>query len=66
MTSMSRWLAKASTEDLVKAFREAAKELGCNRSEQRFQEAPFAIGRYKPVKEPSKRSKSSRKVARRR
>jgi hypothetical protein len=46
--------AKANAEDLVKAFREAAKELGCNRSEQRFQEALFAIGRYKPVKEPIK------------
>jgi hypothetical protein len=47
----------------VKAFRKAAKELGCNQSEQRFQEALFAIGRYKPVKGPSKRSKLSRKVA---
>jgi hypothetical protein len=53
-------MAKANLEDLVNAFRKAAKELGCNQSEQRFQEALFAIGTYKPVKGLSKGSKSSR------
>jgi hypothetical protein len=49
-------IAKPNPEELVKAFRKAAKELGCNQSEQRFQDALFAIGRHKPVKELTKRS----------
>jgi hypothetical protein len=59
-------MAKANLEDVVNAFRKAANELGCNQSEQRFQETLFAIGTYKPVKEPPKGSKSSRKVKPRR
>jgi hypothetical protein len=35
-------------QDVVKAFRKTAKELGCCQSDQRFQEALFSIGRYKP------------------
>jgi hypothetical protein len=57
---------KANPEDLVKAFRKAAKELGCLQSDQRFREELFAIGRYKQVREPAKRSKSSRKIIPRR
>ena len=34
-------------DKLVKAFRKVAKELGCDKSEQRFQEALFTIGRQK-------------------
>jgi hypothetical protein len=56
-------IAKGNPQDLVKAFRKVAKELGCNQSEQRFQEALFAIGRYKPPRESSKRPRSSGKVA---
>jgi hypothetical protein len=44
-------------EDVVKAFRKAANELGCCQSEERFQEALFAIGGNKPAREPSKRSR---------
>ena len=38
---------KPNPEELVMAFRKAAKELGCDKSEQRFQEALFAIGTQK-------------------
>jgi glycine/D-amino acid oxidase-like deaminating enzyme len=55
--------ARGNPRDLVRAFRKVAKELGCNQSEQRFQEVLVAIGRYKSVKETSKRPKSARKVA---
>ena len=55
--------AKGNPRDLVKAFQKIAKELGCNQSQQRFQEVLVAIGRYKSAKESSKRPKSSRKVA---
>jgi hypothetical protein len=40
--------AKTNVEDLVSAIRKAAKELGCIESEERFQEALFAIGKHKP------------------
>jgi hypothetical protein len=56
-------ITKASPRDVVKAFQKAAKELGCDQSEQRFQEALFALGRYKPTKFPANPSKSSGKVA---
>jgi hypothetical protein len=53
-------MVKPSPEELVKAFRKAAQELGCNKSEQRFQEALFAIGTqkigtHKPARPFSKR-----------
>ena len=38
---------KPNPEELVRAFREAARKLGCDKSEQRFQEALFAIGTQK-------------------
>jgi hypothetical protein len=50
-------------EDVVKAFRKAASELGCQ-SEQRFQEVLFAIGTHKPVK-PSPKGSSRRAPSRR-
>jgi hypothetical protein len=34
---------KSNPEELVKAFRRVAKKLGCDKSEQRFQEVLFAI-----------------------
>jgi hypothetical protein len=40
----------------------AAKELGCNQSECRFQEVLFAIGRDKPTRKPAYRRRASRKV----
>jgi hypothetical protein len=55
-------ITKANPRDVVKAFQKAAKELGCGQSEQRFQEALFALGRYKPTKVPANPSKSSRKI----
>jgi hypothetical protein len=54
---------KPNPEKLVMAFRKAAKKLGCDKSEQRFQEALFAIGTQKigdarkPVGPFSKRSR---------
>jgi hypothetical protein len=52
---------KANPSEVVKAFRRAAKDLGCLQSEQRFQDALFVIGRHKPTKQPGKR-RPSRKV----
>jgi hypothetical protein len=45
-------------DDVVKAFRKAANELGCCQSERRFQEALFVIGRHKPPKARGKRRSS--------
>jgi hypothetical protein len=61
-----RNMTKRNAEELVKAFRKAAKELDCNLSEQRFQEVLFAIGTHKPVRRSSRRAKFSRKVTPRR
>jgi len=46
-------MIKPNAEEVVKAFRKAAKELGCNQSEQRFQDVLFAIGRDKPLRRAS-------------
>jgi hypothetical protein len=54
-------MVKPNAEEVVKAFRKAAKELGCNQSEQRFQDVLFVIGRDKPVRRASKSPKVSRK-----
>jgi len=46
-------MAKKATPDpgeVVKAFRKAAKDLGCHQSEQRFQDTLFIIGRTQPGK----------------
>jgi hypothetical protein len=54
-------IVKSNPEKLVRAFRKVAKKLGCDKSEQRFQEALFAIGTQKvgdarkPVEPFSKR-----------
>ena len=37
-------MVKPNPEELVRAFREAARKLGCDKSEQRFEEALYAIG----------------------
>jgi hypothetical protein len=57
-------MIKPNAEEVVKAFRKAAKELGCNQSEQRFQDVLFAIGRDKPLRRASKSPKVSRKAKR--
>jgi hypothetical protein len=57
-------MVKPNAEEVVKAFRKAAKELGCNQSEQRFQDVLFAIGRDKPPRRASKSSKVSPKAKR--
>jgi len=49
----------SNPEDVVKAFRKAARELGCYQSERRFQEALFEIGRHKPEKRASRGSRRS-------
>ena len=40
-------VVKPTLEEVVKAFRKPAKDLGCDESEQRFRETLFAIGRQK-------------------
>jgi hypothetical protein len=57
-------MVKPNAKEVVKAFRKAAKELGCNQSEQRFQDVLFAIGRDKPLRRASKSPKVSRKAKR--
>jgi len=51
--------ANSTPDDVVKAFRKAASELGCYQSERRFQETLFEIGRHKPEKRASSRSRSA-------
>jgi hypothetical protein len=51
----------STPDDVVKAFRKAASELGCYQSERRFQEALFEIGRHKPEKRPSNNSPPNRR-----
>jgi hypothetical protein len=58
-------VVKPKPEELVKAFRNAAKELGCDKSEEQFQETLFAIdtqkiGTQKPVGQISKRGRKSK------
>jgi hypothetical protein len=53
-------MVKLSPEQVVKAFRKAAKDMGCDESEERFRETLFAIGTQKtgkqtPVRQISKR-----------
>ncbi len=40
--------AKHDPNDQVKAFRNAARELGCDDNEERFQEILRTIGKQKP------------------
>jgi hypothetical protein len=57
-------MVKANADEVVKAFRKAAKEMGCDQSEQRFQDVLFSIGRDKPLRRASKSPKVSRKAKR--
>ncbi len=43
---------KPTPDDQVKAFRKAARELGCDESEERFQEALRTIAKRKPRPQP--------------
>jgi hypothetical protein len=57
-------MVKSNPEELVKAFRRVAKKLGCDKSEQRFQEVLFAIGTqkggaHKPAGQLSKRGSNA-------
>jgi hypothetical protein len=45
-------------------FPQRAKEMGCDQSQQRFQDVLFAIGRDKPLRRASKSPKVSRKAKR--
>jgi hypothetical protein len=54
--------AKATPDDQVKRFRKAARELGCDESEERFQEALRTVAKHKP-KEP-KPKKTNRVISR--
>jgi hypothetical protein len=57
-------MIKPNADEVVKAFRKAAKEMGCDQSQQRFQDVLFAIGRDKPLRRASKSPKVSRKAKR--
>ena len=56
---------KPTPEEVVSAFRKAAKDLGCDESEERFRETLFAIGTQKiwdankPVRATSKQSQKA-------
>jgi hypothetical protein len=43
--------------DQVRAFRKAARELGCDDSEERFKEALRAVAKHKPQPQPTKKRK---------
>jgi hypothetical protein len=46
-----------SENEQVKAFRKAARELGCDESEERFQEALRAVAKQKPKGKASEKRK---------
>ena len=48
---------KNKPADQVKAFRKAARELGCDESEERFQEALRTVAKHKPQPQQSKKDK---------
>ena len=45
---------KSPSSDQVKAFRKAARELGCDESEDRFKEALRTVAKAKPHQQPKK------------
>jgi hypothetical protein len=51
---------KRKSDDQVKEFRKAARELGCDVSEERFQEALRTVAKHKPqpVKDIAKRKRA--------
>ena len=51
-------MVKLSPEELVKAFRKVARELGYDKSEERFQEALFTIGQQKMSDAPKPKGAS--------
>jgi hypothetical protein len=53
-----RKLSKETPADQVKAFRKAARELGCDDNEDRFKEALRTVAKAKPhPQEPKKAAK---------
>jgi hypothetical protein len=46
-------------KDQVAAFRKAARELGCDESEDRFRDALRTVAKHKPQSRPSKRRKGT-------
>ena len=52
--------AKGNPRDLVNAFRKVAKELGCNQSEQRFQEVLVDTSRQKSLQSAQSHPERSR------
>jgi hypothetical protein len=45
-------------DDQAKAFRKAARELGCDSDEGKFQDALRTIAKVKPRPQPSKKKRS--------
>jgi len=58
-------MVKPNPEELVSAFREAARKLGCDKSERRFQEALYAIGTQKVRRAHARRAIFKAKVGNR-
>jgi hypothetical protein len=58
-------VVKPTPKEVVSAFRKAAKDLGCDESEERFRETLFAIGTQKiwdadkPVRQTPRRSQKA-------
>ena len=50
---------KRKAGDQVKAFRKAARELGCDESEERFQETLRALAKRKPQRDESEKTKGN-------
>jgi hypothetical protein len=53
-------MAKSKPSQIQK-FREAARELGCDESDERFQEALRAVAKQKPESNPKPSSKNEDK-----
>jgi hypothetical protein len=50
---------KPKADDQVKAFRKAARELGCDESEERFQDALRTLAKHRPKETKTRDRKKS-------
>jgi hypothetical protein len=49
--------ARHNPDDQIKGFRKAARELGCDESEDRFKVALRTVGKAKPQQQPKRQHK---------
>jgi hypothetical protein len=54
MPTKTKAKSKQKPEDQVKAFRKAARDLGCDNNEERFREAVQTVAKHKPKAEKPK------------